>query len=81
MHLCVLIIDGLLISEDGASVSLVDFLIFCTGSSHVPQLGFPKDPELQFLHNTDGVLPTASWDFQPVGIHMKHLGRKSLKPY
>lgn len=45
-------------SEEGTSIFLSDFLVFCTGSDCQPPLGFSKDPEIQFLHR-DG-LPTAS---------------------
>uniref|UniRef100_A0A8D3E228 HECT domain-containing protein n=1 Tax=Scophthalmus maximus TaxID=52904 RepID=A0A8D3E228_SCOMX len=40
---------------DGASqLSLGDILIFSTGLDKIPAMGFPTQPELEFLHPEDG---------------------------
>ncbi|XP_035461894.1 G2/M phase-specific E3 ubiquitin-protein ligase-like [Scophthalmus maximus] len=47
--------DWLLQVEDGASpLSLGDVLIFSTGLDKIPAMGFPTQPELEFLHPEDG---------------------------
>ncbi|KAJ8381338.1 hypothetical protein SKAU_G00021160 [Synaphobranchus kaupii] len=47
--------DWLLDVEDGNStVSLEQILIFASGASRIPPLGFPFDPTLEFLHTSEG---------------------------
>ena len=51
--------DGLIHTQDGEKVTLSLFLAFFTGADREPPLGFPKVPELHFLHR-DAILVTAS---------------------
>jgi len=45
-----------------ASLSLGDILAFATGLEKIPAIGFPTQPELEFLHPEDGpaLYPTAN---------------------
>ncbi|XP_022541254.2 G2/M phase-specific E3 ubiquitin-protein ligase-like [Astyanax mexicanus] len=48
--------DWLLEVEEGGSypLTLSDVLIFASGASTIPRLGFPVEPELHFLHLQEG---------------------------
>lgn len=47
--------DWLLQVEDGETpLSLGDILAFATGLENIPAMGFPSQPELDFLHPEDG---------------------------
>lgn len=48
------------ISANDCDVSLEDLLIFTTGCSTVPPLGFKSTPSIEFLHGTDKIFPEAS---------------------
>ena len=50
--------DGKVYTEAGLKVSQEHVLIFFSGTDREPPLGFPKHPQLVFLHT--GVLATAS---------------------
>uniref|UniRef100_A0A8D3DZU0 HECT domain-containing protein n=1 Tax=Scophthalmus maximus TaxID=52904 RepID=A0A8D3DZU0_SCOMX len=54
-YLCHKFTDFLLWFANGASpLSLGDVLIFSTGLDKIPAMGFPTQPELEFLHPEDG---------------------------
>ena len=40
--------------------TLEDILVFFTGTSSVPPLGFDRRPSIVFLHDPTAILPTAS---------------------
>ncbi|MEQ2312220.1 hypothetical protein AMECASPLE_028596, partial [Ameca splendens] len=40
--------------------SLKDVLVFTSGASAIPPLGFPCQPEIQFLHDTKKIYPEAN---------------------
>ncbi len=55
-------IDDLTVEcEDGPkTITPSDILVFCTGASREPPLGFPKQGELTFTHRAEDKYATAS---------------------
>lgn len=47
-------------TENSVECSLSEVLVFVTGASAVPPLGFGKDIKIEFLDNPKAILPTAS---------------------
>lgn len=43
-----------------ADVTLQDIIIFATGATHVPPLGFPQQPQILFIHDNDSIFPRAN---------------------
>lgn len=58
IYTCTVTADGKVYTEAGLKVSQEHMLIFFTGTDREPPLGFPKHPQLIFLHT--GILATAS---------------------
>ena len=57
-YCCAFVLDGRVHTVAGLKVTLEQILIFFTATDREPPLGFPKQPELQFLPK--GILATAS---------------------